>query len=282
MVELFHTQLVYVKIVGMSLENELRSILSDLKNYLGFIRGMGVDSILSSRLEETDGGEMGNSKQNESPQPYHEALGERPKPHPSQSLLTDLAQPKKKLEEIRQELGECTRCRLSQSRTSIVFGEGNPNARIVFVGEGPGADEDAQGRPFVGKAGQLLNRVIKAMGFLREDVYICNVVKCRPPGNRTPAADEIAACEPFLFAQLRSIEPEIIICLGSVAAHSVLKLPKKTSLAALRGEVFTHGNSKVVVTYHPAALLRNPALKKPLWEDVKMALAEIGLKPPRE
>jgi DNA polymerase len=265
----------------MSREDELRKILSDLRVYLGFQREMGVDGILSPKEGKTGEGETGSSKQR-SPIAHCETRRERPKPPPSQPLLTDFAQPKKTLDEIRRELGECTRCRLSQNRTNIVFGEGNPEASIVFVGEGPGADEDAQGRPFVGKAGQLLNRVIKAMGFQREEVYICNVVKCRPPGNRTPAPDEIAACEPFLFAQLRSIEPKIIICLGSVAAHSVLKLQKKTSLASLRGEVFTHGNSKVVVTYHPAALLRNPALKKPLWEDVKMALAEIGLKPPRE
>jgi len=190
--------------------------------------------------------------------------------------------PRKSLEEIREELGECTRCKLSEGRTSIVFGEGNPKARIVFVGEGPGADEDAQGRPFVGRAGKLLNRIIKAMGFEREDVYICNVVKCRPPQNRNPEPDEMQTCEPFMFAQLRAIEPEVIICLGAVSAHSVLKLKKKVSLGSLRQQFFPLGKSKVMVTYHPAALLRNPNYKKPLWEDMKIALREMGLKPPVE
>ncbi len=194
--------------------------------------------------------------------------------------LLDLADGRRTLEEIREELGDCRRCPLWEGRRTIVFGDGNPKARILFVGEGPGADEDAQGKPFVGRAGKLLDRIIAAMGFERGDVYICNVVKCRPPNNRNPEPEEISSCQPFLFAQIEAVDPEIVICLGSVAANTVLGLKKRQSLASLRQKVYVLGGRKVVVTYHPAALLRNPALKKPLWDDMKLALAQIGLAPP--
>lgn len=244
----------------MGKEKGYRNLREEIRAYLEFQRAMGVKA-------------LGVKSRRPSP----------PSPPPrEQAGLPEPLMPRKSLEEIREELGECTRCKLSEGRTSIVFGEGNPKARIVFVGEGPGADEDAQGRPFVGRAGKLLNRIIKAMGFEREDVYICNVVKCRPPQNRNPEPDEMQTCEPFMFAQLRAIEPEVIICLGAVSAHSVLKLKKKVSLGSLRQQFFPLGKSKVMVTYHPAALLRNPNYKKPLWEDMKIALREMGLKPPVE
>ena len=182
----------------------------------------------------------------------------------------------KTLSEIREELGDCTRCRLCETRKSIVFGEGNPRARLVFVGEGPGRDEDIQGRPFVGRAGQLLTKIIRAMKLERKDVYICNVVKCRPPGNRNPQPDEVASCEPFLMKQIESINPEVIVSLGSVATGLMLKL-KNFKMGQLRGTFHQYGNSKLMITYHPAALLRNPSLKKPVWEDMKLVMRELGI-----
>ena len=160
-------------------------------------------------------------------------------------------------------------------RTNIVFGEGNSKAELVFVGEGPGRDEDLQGRPFVGRAGQLLTKIISAMGLERSDVYICNVVKCRPPENRNPQPEETATCEQFLFKQLQSIEPDVIVCLGSIATKSILRA--RGSLSSLRSRFHTFGRSKVMVTYHPAALLRNPRLKKPLWEDMQLVMKELGI-----
>ncbi len=159
-----------------------------------------------------------------------------------------------------------------------MFGEGNAKARLVFVGEGPGREEDEQGRPFVGRAGKLLTKIINAMGLQRTDVYICNVVKCRPPENRNPEADEMITCGQFLTKQLQSISPEVIVCLGSIASRYLLN--SKASLGSLRGKFHPYGNSKLYVTYHPAALLRNPNFKKPLWEDMKLVLKELNLPVP--
>jgi uracil-DNA glycosylase family 4 len=178
------------------------------------------------------------------------------------------------LEEIRRELGDCTRCKLCAGRKQIVFGAGNPRARLVFVGEGPGAEEDAQGLPFVGAAGQLLTKMIAAMGLKRDDVYICNVVKCRPPGNRNPEPDEIAACEPFLRAQLHSIGPEVVVALGKFAAQTLLR--DGTPITRLRGQWRTYQGMKLMPTFHPAYLLRNPAEKKPCWEDLKAVMAVLA------
>ncbi len=171
------------------------------------------------------------------------------------------------LEAIRQEIGDCVRCKLHVARTNIVFGEGNPEAKLVFVGEGPGADEDATGRPFVGRAGQLLNKIIEAIGLRREDVYICNVVKCRPPGNRTPERDEVATCEPFLFRQLAFIRPKVIVVLGLPAFQCLLK--SKDSMTRSRGEWREWNGIKVMPTFHPAYLLRSPEKKRETWEDMK-------------
>lgn len=176
---------------------------------------------------------------------------------------------------IREDLGDCTRCKLhTQGRKQIVFGVGNPAAEIMFVGEAPGADEDIQGVPFVGRAGQLLTKMIAAMGFAREDVYIANVLKCRPPGNRNPEPDEIALCEPFLFRQLASVEPKVVIALGAFAARTLLKTDDPIS--RLRGRVFDYRGAKLIPTFHPSFLLRSPGYKREAWDDLKKALAILG------
>ena len=169
------------------------------------------------------------------------------------------------LEEIRTNLGDCQRCKLAGGRKHIVFGQGSPQAELVFVGEGPGADEDEQGLPFVGRAGQLLNRMLQSVNIRREDVYICNVVKCRPPGNRTPERDEVEACSPFLFRQIEAIRPRLVCCLGAPAVKTVLGL--KDGILKLRGRFYDFGASKALATVHPAYILRNPREEKILRED---------------
>jgi uracil-DNA glycosylase len=181
------------------------------------------------------------------------------------------------LKEIRDDIGDCTRCVLHKGRTNLVFGVGNINADIMFVGEGPGADEDAQGEPFVGRAGQLLNNMIAAMGIRREDVYIANIVKCRPPGNRTPERDECDTCSPFLLRQIAVIQPKVIVALGAVAAKNLLAV--NDSMANLRGRWYDFLGSKLIVTYHPAYLLRDPRQKKEAWKDLQMVMKYLGLKP---
>ena len=186
------------------------------------------------------------------------------------------------LQLVREELGDCRRCKLCAGRTNLVFGVGNPEAHLVFVGEGPGADEDAQGEPFVGKAGQLLTKMIEAMGYARQDVYICNVVKCRPPGNRNPEPDEIAACEPFLKKQLGAIRPRMIVALGKFAAQCLLR--DDTPISRLRGDFRSYEGIQLMPTFHPAYLLREPARKKEAWDDLKKvmaALGRMGLEAPR-
>lgn len=169
------------------------------------------------------------------------------------------------LEQIREDLGDCHRCRLAAGRKTIVFGQGNPHAELVFVGEGPGADEDEQGLPFVGRAGQLLNRMLQSVGIRREDVYICNVVKCRPPGNRTPERDEVEACSPFLFRQIGAIRPRLICCLGAPAVKTMLGV--KEGILKIRGHFYDYGDAKALPTVHPAYILRNPREEKILRED---------------
>jgi uracil-DNA glycosylase family 4 len=184
------------------------------------------------------------------------------------------------LELIRENLGECTRCRLHKQRNKIVFGVGNPRAELVFVGEGPGHDEDMQGLPFVGRAGKLLTQMIEAMGLAREDVYICNVVKCRPPENRKPEDDEVATCSPYLYRQLDVIAPKAIVCLGGVAAQTLLKT--KDPISRFRGNWFDFRNTKLLATYHPAYLLRNPNAKGEVWKDLQKVMALLGLRPPQK
>jgi uracil-DNA glycosylase len=186
---------------------------------------------------------------------------------------------RKALDEVRREIGDCNRCKLCKGRRNIVFGVGNPKAELVFVGEGPGADEDAQGIPFVGKAGQLLTKMIEAMGFARDDVYICNVVKCRPPDNRNPEIDEIAACEPFLRAQLGAIRPRVIVALGKFAAQTLLR--DETKITQLRGNWREYCGIPLMPTYHPAYLLRNPAEKRAAWSDLLQVMNVFGKAPAR-
>jgi uracil-DNA glycosylase len=176
---------------------------------------------------------------------------------------------------VREDLGECTRCKLHSTRHTIVFGDGNPKAELVFVGEGPGADEDAQGLPFVGRAGKLLTQMIEAMGLQRKDVYICNVVKCRPPGNRQPEEDEVSTCSPFLFRQIDVIAPKVIVCLGAVAAKTLLQTNR--GISQFRGEWLEFRGRKLLATYHPAYLLRNPPAKSEVWKDLQKVMAVLGL-----
>jgi uracil-DNA glycosylase family 4 len=176
---------------------------------------------------------------------------------------------------VREDIGDCTRCKLhTLGRKQVVFGVGNPAADLMFVGEAPGADEDMQGVPFVGRAGQLLTKMIEAMGFTRDEVYIANVLKCRPPGNRNPEPDEIETCEPFLFRQLASIQPKVVIALGAFAARTLLQTPDPIS--RLRGRVFDYRGVKLIPTFHPSFLLRSPGYKREAWDDLKKALALLG------
>lgn len=183
----------------------------------------------------------------------------------------------KTLEAIRAELGECTRCRLCDGRTHIVFGVGNPKAQLMFIGEAPGRDEDAQGEPFVGRAGQLLTKIIEAMGMKRPDVYISNIVKCRPPENRAPLPDEIATCIPFLHQQIESIQPKVIVCLGAVAYKALLQTEQ--NISRVRGQWQEYQGIQVMPTYHPAYLLRNPDAKRFVWEDMKKVRDFLGVTP---
>jgi DNA polymerase len=184
--------------------------------------------------------------------------------------------PVQALKIIREDIGDCTRCKLhKQGRKQIVFGVGNPKADLMFIGEAPGADEDMQGEPFVGRAGQLLTNMIKAMGLRREDVYIANIIKCRPPGNRTPERDECETCSPFLMRQIAVVQPKAIVALGAVAAKTLLAI--NAPMSEFRGHWYDFRGTKLAVTYHPAFLLRDPRQKKETWKDLQMVMKELGL-----
>lgn len=190
-----------------------------------------------------------------------------------------ISDPVEALRVIREDIGDCTRCRLhKQGRKQIVFGVGNPQADLMFIGEAPGADEDIQGEPFVGRAGQLLTNMIKAMGVRREDVYIANIIKCRPPGNRTPERDECETCSPFLMRQISVVAPKAIVALGAVAAKTLLAI--NAPMSELRGRWYDFRGTKLAVTYHPAFLLRDPRQKKETWKDLQMVMRELGLPMP--
>jgi uracil-DNA glycosylase len=185
----------------------------------------------------------------------------------------------RKLKTVAQRVAACTRCEeLASSRTQTVFGVGNPDASVMFIGEAPGADEDAQGEPFVGRAGQLLTKIIEACGWKREEIYICNILRCRPPGNRTPLPQEAENCREYLDEQIAIVDPEYIVCWGACAAHNLLGTTG--ALGRMRQRWYQHGRAKVLCTYHPSYLLRNPSAKKPVWEDMKFLLAEMGLPVP--
>jgi uracil-DNA glycosylase family 4 len=194
----------------------------------------------------------------------------KPKPE------SGIADPAQALRVIREDLGDCTRCRLSkQGRKQIVFGVGNPNADLMFIGEAPGADEDQQGEPFVGRSGQLLTNMIKAMGLRREDIYIANIIKCRPPGNRTPERDECDTCSPFLMRQIAVVKPKAIVALGAVAAKTLLAI--NAPMSEFRGRWYDFQGTRLAVTFHPAYLLRDPRQKKETWKDLQMVMKELGL-----
>jgi len=193
---------------------------------------------------------------------------------------TDVTDPQKMLDALKRRVEKCTKCsELAKTRTQTVFGAGNPNARLVFLGEAPGADEDKQGIPFVGRAGQLLTKIIEACTLRREDIYILNILKCRPPGNRNPEPDEAAACREFLDQQLAIIQPEYICCLGTVGAQNLLDTT--TPIGRLRGSFHEYNGIQVLCTYHPAYLLRNPPAKKHVWDDMKLLMKEMGIKLPK-
>jgi uracil-DNA glycosylase family 4 len=255
--------------------DELRSLVAGLRTQLGLRERSGLLGVPAGKSPRAQMSVVAPSPV-ESPAPVHS---------PSQaSTVTSprAADATEALRLVREELGDCKRCKLCQGRTNLVFGVGNPNAHLVFVGEGPGADEDQQGEPFVGKAGQLLNKMIEAMGYARQDVYICNVVKCRPPGNRNPEPDEIAACEPFLKQQLAAIGPSMIVTLGKFAAQCLLR--DDSPISRLRGNFRTYEGIQLMPTFHPAYLLRDPTKKKEAWDDLKAVMAALrgmGLAPPR-
>lgn len=199
------------------------------------------------------------------------SLFEEPKPY-----ILETLSPSERLRSVREAMGDCKRCRLCEKRTQIVFGVGNPAARVLFVGEGPGAEEDRQGIPFVGRAGQLLTDIItKGMGLKRQEVYIANVVKCRPPENRAPQPDEMAACMPFLEAQIEAIHPEVIVALGATACQGLLGAP--VQITKIRGRWTDYRGVPLMPTFHPSYLLRNPAAKKEVWEDIQQVMSKLGL-----
>jgi uracil-DNA glycosylase len=200
-------------------------------------------------------------------------IGQAPSRRSSVHVAPIKSAPAQSLLQIREELGDCQRCRLAGGRQQIVFGTGNPNADLVFVGEAPGFEEDRQGEPFVGAAGQLLTKMIEAMGFARDQVYICNVIKCRPPENRNPEPDEVAACEPFLKKQLAALRPRIIVTLGKFAAHALLRVD--TPITRLRGTFRSYEGVPLMPTFHPAYLLRNPSSKREVWDDLQQVIAAL-------
>jgi DNA polymerase len=249
------------------LQREFLDIVSQVRSHLEYQKALGVVSVavLSAAPPATP--------DRTAPEPVPSRIS-RPAAVPETGK--PLARQPAALAAVCEELGDCTRCKLHQGRTNIVFGEGNPQAVLVFIGEGPGREEDQQGRPFVGAAGRLLTDIIvKGMKLLREDVYICNIVKCRPPENRNPEPDEIEACEPFLIKQLEAIKPKIIVALGNVAVKTLLKTSE--GITSLRGAWKTYQGIPVMPTFHPAYLLRNPKDKALVWEDIKKVMAKLGI-----
>jgi uracil-DNA glycosylase family 4 len=226
------------------------------------VRGQSADAAGSAMFAPAPPGRLGP----ESPDDSSDGAPERTVPASPVHVSRNAAEA---LSAVRDDIGDCTRCKLhAQGRKQIVFGVGNPNADLMFVGEAPGADEDRQGIPFVGRAGQLLTRIIEAIDLKREDVYIANVIKCRPPGNRNPEQDEVEACEPFLFQQIDIIKPKVIVALGTFAARALLRT--LDPISRLRGRVYEYRGARLIPTFHPAYLLRNPASKRETWEDMKM------------
>lgn len=232
--------------------NDQQKLGNEILEYLRLYRDLGVKMVSKPKTGAA------------APPATHEKT---PAAAPRTSLFDAQNSAIEDLDAIRSDLGDCRRCKLAPSRTHIVFGTGNPKADLMFVGEAPGADEDEQGLPFVGRAGQLLTKIIQAIGMTREDVYICNILKCRPPGNRNPENDEIAACQPFLFRQIAAVRPRVICALGTFGAQVLLRT--KEPISRLRGHFIDFHGAKFMATFHPAYLLRNPNEKRKVWEDVQ-------------
>jgi len=237
---------------------------NELAAQLQFFKDIGVESLAVGAVREAQARERAASS--------GEAQARERAASRNDGLGADRA-PLQDLESVRAEIGDCQRCKLAPKRTNIVFGSGNPSAELVFVGEAPGYDEDQQGLPFVGRAGQLLTKIIECINLKREDVYICNVLKCRPPENRNPEPDEVAACNPFLKKQLAAIRPKIVCCLGTFAAQTVMQTA--APISRLRGKFFDLDGIRVIATFHPAYLLRSPEKKREVWEDMKQIRAEL-------
>jgi uracil-DNA glycosylase len=252
----------------------------ELAEHLKFYVELGVDGVARERAWRARQGEGPKSKvegsrskgKGEEPSPSHLEPPTSPMPSGLQPVPSRSAD----LEALRAYIGDCTRCKLHKlGRRQVVFGVGNPNAALMFVGEAPGADEDMQGEPFVGRAGQLLTKIIEAIGLQRSDVYIANVIKCRPPGNRNPEPDEVATCQPFLNEQIDLVKPRVIVALGTFAAHALLKTD--APISRLRGRIHDYrGGSKLIPTFHPAFLLRSPDRKRDVWEDMKKVRALLA------
>ncbi len=230
----------------------------EIADQLEFFRDIGIDTLDTSPPGRGRRAGEAQARQGEASKKYSAGEG------PNQDLTLD---------SVRAEIGDCQRCKLAPTRTNIVFGSGNPHAELVFVGEAPGYDEDQQGLPFVGRAGQLLTKIIESITLNREDVYICNVLKCRPPENRNPEPDEVGSCNPFLRKQLEAIRPKIVCCLGTFAAQTVLQTA--APISKLRGRFFDMDGMRVIATFHPAYLLRSPEKKREVWEDMKQIRAEL-------
>jgi DNA polymerase len=245
--------------------------MNDLVSHLRFFQDLGVTGVSRDpRWRRRDRPEVVMAEASSTSEPADE---------PVVVPVTLARAAAEALADIRADLGECTRCKLhTLGRQQIVFGTGSMNAELMFVGEAPGADEDTQGVPFVGRAGQLLTKMIEAMGLRRDEVYIANVLKCRPPGNRNPEPDEIQTCQPFLFRQLASIQPKVVIALGAFAARTLLDT--EAPISKLRGRVFDFRGAKLIPTFHPSFLLRSPGNKREAWEDLKLALGLLGRQVP--
>ena len=252
--------------------SEKNDALKDVRNLLEYAKTLGM-----TEVRDAEPATRRTSAEKRAPAPASKpSVSEPAAKNSGPEKIADKAGALARL--CAEELGDCSRCRLCTGRKSIVFGVGDPNAQLMFIGEGPGADEDEQGIPFVGRAGQLLTKIIEAMGLSREKVYIANIVKCRPPQNRAPLPDEVASCIPFLIRQARIIAPKVIVCLGSTAAQNLLGTDEK--ITKLRGHFTQWQEIPVMPTYHPAFLLRNPNMKKPVWEDMQLVMKLLGITPP--
>jgi DNA polymerase len=260
-------------------QGQIADLASILRTYVEYQRELGVMGFPRDTQPVMAASRVEASQAPEVPAPTPKAPGRGAEPVPDLFVSPEVARADS-LEALRAAIGDCRRCKLAPGRTNLVFGVGNPQARLAFVGEAPGRDEDLKGEPFVGRAGQLLTEIItKGMRLRREDVYICNVIKCRPPENRNPEPDEVASCEPFLIRQLELIKPEVIVALGKFAVQTLLRV--KTPISQLRGRWFDYHGIRLMPTFHPAYLLRNPGDKRLVWQDIQLVMQALGMEIPR-